>query len=53
MSKMLLSGNSFRSLSNIYDGVFFAKTVNGYEPLTIYPKKASSKMSERVLNMPH
>ena len=29
----------FRNQSNIYDGVFFAKIVNGFKPLTIFAKK--------------
>ena len=40
----------FRTQSNIYNGVFFAKIVNGFWQFT-FVKKVPSKMFDRVLNM--
>ena len=41
-----------RNQSNIYEGAFFAKTVNAHKPLTIFTKKTKSQIFDWVLNTP-
>ena len=39
-----------RTLSNIYDGDFCKKKLNGFYPLTIFVKQAPSQILDRVLD---
>ena len=38
--------------SNIYDGTFFVKILKGFQPQTIFEKKAPLWMFDWVLNTP-
>ena len=40
----------FRTWSNIYNGVFFAKILNSFKLLTIFAEKAPSPMFSLVEN---
>ena len=40
----------FRTWSNIYNGAFFAKTLNSFKLLTNFAKKAPSQMFDWVEN---
>ena len=48
---MIFCRGVFRTLSTVYDGVFFAKIVTGFKPL-LFLRKAPSLMFQEVLNTP-
>ena len=49
---MVNTKDVFRTQSNIFDGAFFAKAINGFQPLTIFAKGFPYQMFDWVLNTP-